>query len=61
MVNETCTECACVGCSEGNCCSHDQAWLDEQDKEAEEKFLLPITDDPLRQWALSQRRKGKNK
>jgi hypothetical protein len=51
MGDEGCKECACVGCSEGNCCAHDQAWLDEQDRAAEEKFLLPIKDDPLKQWA----------
>ena len=54
-----CDKCACVGCSEGNCCAHDLELLDEQDNKAEEKFLLPITDDPLKQWALSQARKAK--
>jgi hypothetical protein len=43
-----CDKCACVGCSEGNCCAHDQAALDEQDRQAEEKFLQPIKDDQIK-------------
>ena len=43
-----CDKCACAGCSEGNCCAHDQTALDEQDREAEEKFLQPIKDDQIK-------------
>lgn len=61
---EPCQECACVGCSEGNCCDHAAGhWYDDHDeKQALEKFLLPIVDDPVREWAAKHkeaRRAGK--
>lgn len=62
--NEVCQECACVGCSEGNCCDHAAGqWYDnEAERQALEKFLLPIVDDPVREWATQlkeARRAGK--
>jgi hypothetical protein len=50
---EDCQKCACVGCSEGNCCDHTQGqWYDDEDeKRALDKFLQPIKEDPLKAWA----------
>lgn len=60
MNDGTCTDCACVGCSEGNCCDQHEEWLDQEEAESREKFLKPIKDDPLATWA-KEMRKGKTR
>lgn len=64
MPEQECKACACVGCSEGNCCDHGNGqWYDDEDeRKAYEKFVLPIKDDPVREWAIKwkeARRAGK--